>query len=630
VLIPVWANQPVDWYKEHTFLSTDTALSIGVVMLKFHPICYFHVFILGMLLAKLRQLLDKKALACGHAPDSFRNPYLIALQFVAPLGYLFLILVFSVEGFQARLWGYKLSARISVLLPFQAMILFGLAGLPSLPLPLFSYAFSKLDFLENYSYAVYVFQFLCLAVWPQVGLVNIPLFLIFTYASAFFIARAIQQPIQKWWASHTKARLVVPFILAACLVGFSFLPDPSADVLMPEIPAQQYIDDRTKDMRLELSDSEGQHLGAMIINPSLAIRDGEVFIVARRHRRETTQSNGRYSGPEGEGDAVFINQIWHSDVIIGSRALDMEIWKQWPTAGLSPLVGTSMQTWSGLRTSTGGRWEDLCIAETWIASNNTLIRHVVTGPEDPKVVSLRAGDSGLALAFDSKPPNNGDSSTCRRNNQGFADAVTQMYLSTGVNPMEPAIPNAAHRLSYGQTDVAEKNWIPFVYQESVYFIYTPLPHVVLSSQSDGQSEKVFSTTFRPLQRVVQENPHVRIRGSAQAVYVNNSQATPNLARPHYLALLHIFDTSTGRYAHHAYRFGAEPPFMMLQLSSKLPLTEAAATPGGVPFAFASGLAVHSGTVVITYGAGDRDARALVMTLDRLDEMFACSAYADDA
>ena len=144
VLIPVMANQPVDWYKEHVFNRTDTALNIGVVMLKFHPVCYFHVFILGMLLAKLRQLLDKKAVACGHAADSFRNPYLIALQFVAPLGYLFLILVFSVEGFEAKLWGYKLSARISVLLPFQAMILFGLAGLPSLPLPLFSYAFSRL------------------------------------------------------------------------------------------------------------------------------------------------------------------------------------------------------------------------------------------------------------------------------------------------------------------------------------------------------------------------------------------------------------------------------------------------------------------------------------------------------
>ncbi|CAE7890797.1 Fam3b, partial [Symbiodinium necroappetens] len=166
-----------------------------------------------------------------------------------------------------------------------------------------------------------------------------------------------------------------------------------------------------------------------------------------------------------------------------------------------------MQAWTGLRTSTGGSWQDLCIAETWIASNSTLIRHVVTGPEDPKVVSLRnTGD--LVIAFDSKPPTNGDQSTCRSNHQGFADAVTQMYLSTEVDPARLGIPSSAYRLSYGKVDVAEKNWIPFVYQESVFFIYTPLPHVVLTSQNDGQSEKVFSTTFRPLQRVVQENSHV--------------------------------------------------------------------------------------------------------------------------
>ena len=54
--------------------------------LKFHPVCYFHVFILGMLLAKLRQLLDKQAVRSRHGADSWRNPYVIALQFVAPLG----------------------------------------------------------------------------------------------------------------------------------------------------------------------------------------------------------------------------------------------------------------------------------------------------------------------------------------------------------------------------------------------------------------------------------------------------------------------------------------------------------------------------------------------------------------
>lgn len=54
------------------------------------------------------------------------------------------------------------------------------------------------------------------------------------------------------------------------------------------------------------------------------------------------------------------------------------------------------------------------------------------------------------------------------------------------------------------------------------------------------------------------------------------------------------------------------------MSSQLPLTEAAAMPNGVQFAFASGLAVKGNTVIITYGAGDRDARALVMTLEKLD------------
>lgn len=63
---------------------------------------------------------------------------------------------------------------------------------------------------------------------------------------------------------------------------------------------------------------------------------------------------------------------------------------------------------------------------------------------------------------------------------------------------------------------------------------------------------------------------------------------------------------------------------MMQVSSPLPLTEAESEIGGIPFAFASGLAVHNGTVVISYGAGDRDARALVLTLERLDQMFNCS------
>jgi len=49
----------------------------------------------------------------------------------------------------------------------------------------------------------------------------------------------------------------------------------------------------------------------------------------------------------------------------------------------------------------------------------------------------------------------------------------------------------------------------------------------------------------------------------QAVLVDNPKSTPHLPHPHYLALIHLFDPSTRRYGHFAYRFQAEPPFMLL-------------------------------------------------------------------
>ena len=32
ILIPVMINEPVDWYKDHSYLATDTAIDIGVIM----------------------------------------------------------------------------------------------------------------------------------------------------------------------------------------------------------------------------------------------------------------------------------------------------------------------------------------------------------------------------------------------------------------------------------------------------------------------------------------------------------------------------------------------------------------------------------------------------------------------
>jgi predicted GH43/DUF377 family glycosyl hydrolase len=91
--------------------------------------------------------------------------------------------------------------------------------------------------------------------------------------------------------------------------------------------------------------------------------------------------------------------------------------------------------------------------------------------------------------------------------------------------------------------------------------------------------------------------------------------------PHYLSIFHVV-SPTGHYAHFLYRFAADPPFDVLQVSQQLPLMSAMST-NGVPVAFASGIMVTEDTVVITYGAGDLESRALVFDVDRLATFFDC-------
>ena len=150
-----------------------------------------------------------------------------------------------------------------------------------------------------------------------------------------------------------------------------------------------------------------------------------------------------------------------------------------------------MSTWGGLLTEDGAAWKDLCVVETWIPENRTLMRMIVTGPEDPKVVDwtkdgkdgMKDGmKDGILLAFDSRPPKG--PSSCRRNTQGRLESVPQMYVASGIDVSKPLVPIKGYRLKSGSSDLAEKNWIPFVYESSLHFVYTPLPHYILGADLD--------------------------------------------------------------------------------------------------------------------------------------------------
>jgi len=355
------------------------------------------------------------------------------------------------------------------------------------------------------------------------------------------------------------------------------------------------------------------------MNPSLLIHGNEVVVVARRHRQENVRSVG--VSPVDGGQVTLLEEIWHSDIVLGTAALNSEAWGNWPKTGKDPLATTTLRKWTGLQTSTGSPWGKLCYKEDskWMEKNRTLIRQILTGPEDPKPLLV---DGEVVVTFDSRPP--AEQSSCRVDEEGYGDAVTQMYIASGVHADEPQTPAVGYRLNYGQEDVAEKNWIGFVHDHKLRYVYAPSPHKIIAAQMNGSSEQFASSKFKPLQDLRTANSNMEVRGSGQAVWVDDPDRTPSLPNPHYLALFHIFDKSTRQYAHHVYRFSSTEPFQVMQVSSPLPLTEAESEVGGIPFAFASGLAVHNGTVVISYGAGDRDARALVLTLERLDDMFNCT------
>ena len=238
-----------------------------------------------------------------------------------------------------------------------------------------------------------------------------------------------------------------------------------------------------------------------------------------------------------------------------------------PRPPLFPPKTTHLHTARALHTQPSrlpvpvGRHPGHCLLVTAPSAHHTTItttvpaRQVVTGPEDPQIF---ASGQGLALAFSSIPPS--AAADCHS-----GAAVTQMHMAPRVWPTAPAAVVWARRIRCGHTRIAEKNWIPFTHAGDMYFVYSPQPHRVAVVRGDGACELRYMTTYAPLQRLLSAHPMLRVRGSAQAVLIDDPQRTPSLPHAHFLALLHIVNVSTQQYAHYAYRFAATPPFQVLQV-----------------------------------------------------------------
>jgi len=200
-----------NWYSEHEWGHTDTALDIWTVLLKFHPIFYVHVFIYGMLLAVVRHRVKQLQFEQQEIYSKSVFTYWIqrTIEFLsrygATLGYFGLILIFTVRDIKPA--SNKLSARLSVLLPLQGMVLLGLSPLPSSegskwwqlkqdPLAiLFRQAPSLLG---DMSYCQYVLQFAMYELFPLTKIRD-PSFFLYLWGASLLCYKLIQEPAARAW-----------------------------------------------------------------------------------------------------------------------------------------------------------------------------------------------------------------------------------------------------------------------------------------------------------------------------------------------------------------------------------------------------------------------------------------------
>jgi len=616
--VPAAVGSSADWYLGYRDVIDDPK-SFWFIFLKFNPLCYLHVFIFGMVLAKLRQFL--KGTRAGII--AFEGEACVT----GALGYLGLLWVFLHR--EIRPDGALLSARLSVLLPLQGMILLGFSGNRSYLSRVLSWR--PLRVLGDLSYAQYLLQFVAADVWPSQGCRATCggqvswAFFFFLPSAALIFHLVCDRPMRKLWMRRRYVAAVTPCATFVVLLVLHFASrvtragPPGPHVLAK--PAHQVLAGGTAvDIRLNITcprcDGHQGLTGARkLINPSIVIDNKRVIFVARAHEALNWTQSGFYS----EIPVTEHVTEWRSGIVFGQAPLgnwsgiDPAKWGLPELGRPLPVVSTISEPHLG--------WEPCERAPHFSLEERILRRTVVTGPEDPKLLvrpSSRVDDSGVTIAFSSIPPDQLAKGATNGLSCHYGDrAKQQMFVvggdgsrsgSRGTADVPHPRPVPGVRLNCGGTKIDEKNWVAFDYRGGLRFIYSINPHIVLSvREEDGACVKQYSTSFSALAKLQMRRPQLRVRGSG----------TATLHKGSYYSLFHTKDEA-GAYHTFIYRFSAQPPFGIEAVSREpLPLDG---------HSFASGLVLHpdEGRAIVAYGWANQESRLLSLSLDHLESLLECN------
>ena len=609
-ILPTMIGEPLEWYREHQFGDVGESVDIWTVFVKFHPLCYGHVFFFGMVLSKLRY--DLLEVHRNYLSENIKWLWTCLQYGCAALGYTGLLLVFNIEEMQPM--AYKLSSRLSILMPLQGLVLLGL----SMQEDPVATCFKKVPkIIGDSSYSQYVLQFIAYELWPtrKIGDVS---FFIFLASAAVISVKAIQENARKLWMTTKLSLLVAPSVLTIVLVCMSEFYEPEEVYALPAMP--RYVNVSTggyaaADIRLDFKVPADLERFS-VINPSLVLDKDSLLLAARFHAVSTSKNR---NVPWQHTRVTEVITKWESAIAVGQLSKNaVSFFEQKVEDLVFEFELEKLRLVSNASSPNSSFWgsDQVLLCESkpvYIPSNNTLMRKVVTSAEDPKLLALSS--SRLALSFNSLPPPNlaKNGPDCHQNGNG----VQQMFLSyTKVGHDLQKDTTHGVRIKCGHSTRDEKNWIAFEYGEQIFYVYSVYPHKILQVRpEDGACAEKWSTSYNPLlDAKVKAGPGVEIHGSGTATYVKDEQTQEE----YYVSLLHFLKKEGQVYTTMAYRFEAKPPFRILSVSRPLSLQDSTK-------AFASGLLLlrDQNKVLVSYGVRDTESRVLAMEWKQFNALFSC-------
>lgn len=170
-----------------------------------------------------------------------------------------------------------------------------------------------------------------------------------------------------------------------------------------------------------------------------------------------------------------------------------------------------------------------------------------------------------------------------------------------------------YRVSPKELHERQKNWMPFVCEDKIYFIASVNPHAVYEFDPDSNesAKKVYQTEWK--------NPWMirrTLRGNTNAVQLQDGN---------YLTVFHTAMNKDGiiYYDNGAYIFEGKPPFNVLYCSKKTILpAEAAVEPhvrkaDAIKCVFPMSLNIKNDKILITYGDNDSAVKVMETNLQNI-------------